>query len=120
MKIVKESYSIDTSVAGFIHVHYVQLHANGLDMGGPMWFERSNLRWVVDTLRACATTYAFPRAAHKSGDDDFLIAETGPEQQPFINLSNSRPKTAAHGGVYNLSMTKPIAQQFIAELGAIK
>jgi hypothetical protein len=118
--ILKESYSIDTSVPGFIHVLYVRIIASGVDMGGPMWFERGNLRWVVDTMHACATTYAFPEATHQSGDDNLSVEESGPEQQPLIVLRNSRPKTGAHGGPFTLAMTKPVAEQFIAELGAIK
>jgi hypothetical protein len=119
-RVISESYSMDADEPGFIHVHYVRLLASGVDMGGPMWFARSNLRWVVDTMRACATTYAFCRAANNSSDDDLWIEETGPEQEPIINLSNRRPKTAAHGGAFHLAMTKPVAARFIAELGEIK
>lgn len=120
MKVVKESYSIDPSQPGFIHVHHVQVLDSGVDMGGPMWFERANLRWVVDTLRACINTYAFPETAQKSGQDSFIVNESGPEQAPIINLRNRRPKDAPHGGAFTLAMSKPVAEKLVAELGAIR
>lgn len=48
--IVRESYFLDSRDPNFIHLHHVQLVNFEADMGGPLWFERSSLRWVVDTL----------------------------------------------------------------------
>jgi hypothetical protein len=118
--IVKESYTLDTSDPNIIHIHHVQVEHNGVNMGGPMWFERKNLPWVVQNLQACLTTYAFPEASLQSGPDDLKVLESGPEQAPIINLLNRRDKDAAHGGVYALLLSKPIAEKLVKELAAIK
>ena len=118
--IVKESYTLDTSDPDLIHIHHVQVEHNGVNMGGPMWFERKNLRWVVENMQACLTTYGFPAASLQSGADSLKVLESGPEQAPIINLLNRRDKAAPHGGVYALLMSKPIAEQLVKELAAIK
>ena len=119
MDIVKESYSIDTSEPGFIHVTFVKLVASGVDMGGPMWFERANLPWVVDTLRACIATYAFPETSKTAGQDNLAVLESGHEQQPFVKLRNRRPADAPHPGAFTISMSKPLAPQFVDELARL-
>jgi hypothetical protein len=120
VKVVNESYSIDPSQPGFIRVHHVRILDSGVDMGGAMWFERANLSWVVDTLRACIDTYAFPEAAQQRGQDSFIVSESGPEQAPIISLRNRRPKDALYGGAFTLAMSKPVAEKLVAELGAIR
>jgi hypothetical protein len=75
---------------------------------------------VVDTLRACLHTYAFPEAARQGGDDSLLVNESGPEQAPIINLRNRRPKGGVHGGAFTLAMSKPVAEKLVAELAAIR
>ena len=116
MNVVKESYTIDTSEPGFVHVQSTQLVDNGVDMGGAMWFERGNLRWVVDTLKACVTTYGFEKTAIQAGQDSLSVAESGHEQQPFVNLRNRRPANAVHPGAFTVALTKPLAAQFVDEL----
>jgi hypothetical protein len=116
MNILKESYSIDTSVPGFVHVQYTQLVDNGVDMGGHMWFERANLPWVVDALKTCINVYATPRVALQAGQDSLSVSESGHEQQPFIGLRNRRPADAPHPGAFAVSLTKPLATQFVDEL----
>lgn len=118
--IAKESYTLDTSDPNVIHIHHVQVEHNGVNMGGPMWFERSNLPWVVQNLQACLTTYAFPEASLQGGPDNLKVLESGPEQAPIINLLNRRDKAAPHGGVYALLMSKPIAEKLVKELAAIR
>ena len=119
MKIVNESTKVDTADPGFIHIRHVQIKDTGVDRGGPIWFERQNLPWVVDTLRSCLTTYAFPRTAVDSGQDSLKIFESGDEQAPIINLFNRRPDGAPHAGVYALMMSKPVAEKLVDELAAI-
>jgi hypothetical protein len=118
--IKQESYSVDTSDAGFVHIHHVQIEDTGVDMGGHMWFERSNLRWVVDALQACLSTYGFPGVEAQSGQDQLKVFESGAEQAPIINLRNRRSKDAPHGGVYALMMSKPVAEKLTRELAALK
>src|SRR5581483_7121016 len=113
MNIVKESYSIDASDPGFIHVKLIKIIDSGVDMGGPMWFERANLRWVIDTMRACITTYAFPETSTQAGQDSLSVLESGHEQQPFVKLRNRRPADASHPGAFTLSISKPLAPQFV-------
>jgi hypothetical protein len=118
--IVKESYTVDTSDPKFIHIHHVQLEDTGVNMGGSTWFERGSLPWVVDTLRACLTTYAFPEATTQIGQDALKVYESGPEQAPIINLRNRRPKDAPHGGLSGFMMSKPYAEKLVEELAAIR
>jgi hypothetical protein len=117
--IKQESYSVDTSDSGVVHIHHVQLEDTGVDMGGHMWLERSNLRWVVDSLQACLGTYAFPGVETQSGQDHLKVFESGAEQAPIINLRNRRPKDAPHGGVYALMMSKPVAEKLTRELATL-
>jgi hypothetical protein len=116
VNILKESYAIDTSESGFVHVTYTQLVDNGVDMGGQMWFERANLRWVVDALKACVQTYGAAKTSTQAGQDSLSVAESGHEQQPFVNLRNRRPVDAPHPGAFTVALTKPLAAQFVAEL----
>ena len=119
MSIVKESYSIDASDPGFIHVQFTKIIDSGVDMGGPMWFERANLRWVIDTLRVCTTTYAFPETSMQAGQDSLSVLESGHEQQPFVKRRNRRPTDASHPGIFTLSMSKRLVVQFIDELDSL-
>jgi hypothetical protein len=119
VKIVKESVAIDAAEPGFIHVTQQRVKDTGQDIGGQIWFERANLRWVVDTLRACLATYGFPETVLQSGQDSLKVFESGPEQAPVVNLFNVRPKDAAHGGVYARSMSRRVAEQFADQLTAI-
>jgi hypothetical protein len=47
------------------------------------------------------------------------VFESGDEQAPIINLFNRRPDGALHAGVYALTMSKPIAEELLAQLSAI-
>lgn len=119
MKIVKESVSIDAAEPGFVHVTQERVKDTGQDIGGQIWFERGSLRWVIDTLRACLATYGFPETTAQIGQDSLKVFESGPEQEPVINLFNVRPKDAPHGGVYARSMSRPIAEKLADELARI-
>jgi hypothetical protein len=119
VKIVKESITVDAAEPGFVHVVQERVKDTGQDIGGQIWFERANLRWVVDALRACLATYGYPETALQSGQDSLKVFESGPEQAPVINLFNVRPKDAAHGGVYARSMSRQVAAQLADQLAAI-
>jgi hypothetical protein len=117
--IKQESYSVDTSETGLIHIHHVQIEDTGVDMGGHIWFERTNLPWVVGSLRACVSTYGYPGTETQAGPDHLKVFESGAEQAPIINLRNRRAKETPHGGVYALMMSKPVAEKLILELAAL-
>jgi len=119
VKIVKETVAIDTSDPGFLHVTQHRVKDTGQDIGGQLWFERDNLRWVIDTLRACLATYGFPETTLQRGQDSLKVFESGPEQQPVVNLFNVRPKDAAHGGVYARSMSRQVAEQLADQLAKL-
>jgi hypothetical protein len=119
VKIVNESVSIDAAEPGFVRVTQVRVKDTGQDIGGQIWFERGSLAWVIDTLRACLATYGFPETTAQIGQDSLKVFESGPEQEPVINLFNVRPKDAAHGGVYARSMSRPIAEKLADELARI-
>ncbi|WP_428267909.1 hypothetical protein [Haliangium sp.] len=117
--IVQETISLDLDEAGFVHIHHVQIENSGLDMGGPMWFERASLDWVRSSLRACLDTYASKAVETRLGQDDLKVYESGHEQAPIVNLRNRRPKDATHGGVFALMMSKPIAEELCQKLAAV-
>lgn len=119
MKIVRESVAVDAAEPGFIHVTQQRVKDTGQDIGGQIWFERANLRWVIDTLRACLATHGFPEAVLQGGQDSLKVFESGPEQDPVINLFNVRPADAPHGGVYARSMSRPVAEQLATQLAAL-
>lgn len=118
--IVEESFSIDAGGREFIHIRHVQVWNTGTNMGGPMWFERRNLGWVVATLNASLRIYAYPEAALVRGGDSLKIFESGHEQAPYTNLMNRRASGAPHGGVYALALSRPIAERLGAELAALR
>lgn len=67
---------------------------------------RDNLRWVVDTLRACAVCYAFEPTLLLAGGDQIQVFESGPEEEPIVNLANVVWSEAAR---YHLTMTRATA-----------
>lgn len=119
MKIVKESVTVAAAEPGFVHVVQERVKDTGQDIGGQLWFERAHVRWIVDTLRAALETYGFPETVHRGGQDDLKIFESGPEQEPVINLFNVRPKDAPHGGVYARSLSRRVAAQLVDQLAAL-
>lgn len=114
--ITSESISVSGSEPGFVHVQHRQLRDSGVDMGGPLWFGKDNLPWVIETLRECLGTYGFPGAEAQRGGDSFKIFESGPEQAPIVNIQNRRAKDGTHGGMFALLMSRPIAEELLHEL----
>jgi hypothetical protein len=120
VKIRKETVAVDEAEPGFVHVSHQQIiQDSGRDMGGELWFERDHVRWVIDKLRGQLTTYAFPEAELQHGRDRLRVWESGPEQQPFINVFNTRPEDAPRGGMFALSISRPVAEQLLAQLDAL-
>lgn len=119
MKIVKETVTVSTPEPGFVHVVQSRVKDSGQDIGGQLWFERENLPWVIATLRACLATYGFPETAVQRGGDSLKVFESGPEQEPVVNLFNVRPKDAPHGGVYARTMSRSVAEQLVEQLAAL-
>ena len=119
MNIQSETYSIDVSEPDFVHVHQVRVKDNGKDIGGHIWFERANLEWVVRTLRASVSTYAFPETTTRAGNDSLKVFESGHEQAPVINLFNVRPDGVPHGGVFARTFGKPVAAKLAEDLAVI-
>lgn len=117
--IKSESITVDAPSAGFVHLHHVQIEHNGVDMGGPMWFETDSLPWIIESLRACIEIYGEPARETECGGDSLKVFESGPEQAPIVNLRNRRAKDAEHGGVYALLMSKAIAEQLVERLAAL-
>lgn len=118
--IIEESFSVDATDPGFIVVHHTEIHARGIDMSGRVWFERCNLDWVVATLNASLTIYAYPEATLDRGDDRLKIYESGHEQAPCTNLYNRRPPGAVRGGLSGTGMSRNIALQVLHALAALR
>jgi hypothetical protein len=114
--VANESITVDCPEPGLIHVHHVDVRDSGVDMGGPLWFSRDNLPWLIEQLQAVLTTYGFEDVIEERGDDSFKVFESGPEQAPVINIQNRRPKGGDHGGMFALLMSKPIAQSLLDQL----
>jgi hypothetical protein len=119
VKIVKETVAVETAEPGFVHVTQHRVKDTGQDIGGQLWFERENLRWVIDTLRACLSTYGFPETVLQRGQDSLKVFESGPEQAPLVNLFNVRPRDVEHGGVFARSLSRIVAEELADQLAAI-
>ena len=119
MKVIRESCTVDVSHAGFVHLVHVRVKDTGADIGGPLWFERQNLPWVVQTLCSVLTIYAFPRTGADIGQDSLKVYESGDEQAPITNVLNRRPDGSPHGGVYAVMMGRTIAERLLDDLAAL-
>lgn len=119
MEILEECYVFDNSDPHFVYVLLTRRVESGVDMGGPMWIERTNVSWVVEKLRACITTYAFEPVSIQAGQDNLTVLESGPEQQPLVVVRNRRPAGAPHSGPFTLAMSKPRVARFADELESL-
>jgi hypothetical protein len=116
------SYAIDSSEVGYIRIDHVSIEdhwGRPVDMSGALWFERSDLGWVVDRLRTCLTTYPCPEATLAAGSDNLKVFEAGPELAPYVHMHNRRPPASAHGGGYSFAMSRPLAQRLLDELAML-
>lgn len=121
MKIVDESFSIDTSEPGFVHVRHVEMYEGGADRVRHVWFERASLPWVVEALRACARDpRAFVKTGMDSGNDSLLVFGSGSDYAPEVDLFNYRPKDAPHGGDYTRGFSQVLAKKLAEDLAAIE
>lgn len=122
MSIISDSYVLDLAQHEFIHIDYSSLRSTAAgehEFKASLWFERRNLRWLVEALRACIATYGLPEARAANGDDSLRVYESGPEPAPYVNLENERSKDAEHGGFQWFAMSKPLAKRLSDELAQL-
>lgn len=122
MTIVSDSYVIDSSVSEFICISFSGCRDTGVglvELKAPLWLERSNLRWLIESVRSCLSPEGPLRCERKHGQDDLIVNESGPEQEPCVNVSNVRPADAPHGGTYWYGMGQPLARKLVGELEAL-
>jgi hypothetical protein len=111
-----EACAIKASQPDFIRIRLKLVAGDsGLDLVQNLWFERANLPWLVDALRACLSRSDFEDARLEKGDDRLEVYRTDGEPV-FINLFNDRPVRAPHGHMYFLSMTRPTARKLLRRL----
>jgi hypothetical protein len=115
---VRESHTIDESDPDFIHLRYVQMSRDGMDMGGPMWFERSSLRNVVDALRIRVTIEA-PVTQVDIGQDHFWFFRDNHGDPTLYGVENHRLLATPHGGKYTLLMGRGLARRVVRDLARI-
>jgi hypothetical protein len=119
VKIQDESYSINASEQSFVGIDYsatVYMSDGPNPDNASVWFERTNLPWVVRALRDIINVYGLPAQRIQSGGDSLRVNESGPEPAPFIGIYNKRPSDAPHGGAQLVQLTKPLAERLLAEL----
>ena len=85
-----------------------------------IWFERANLKWVVEALRRSLTTYGVGELARTSGNDAITVYESGSEWQEIFNIDNQRPTHVPHSGTYWIGMSRTLAEKLLSELAAIR
>jgi hypothetical protein len=122
VSIVSDSYVLDLAQPEFIHIDYSSLRSTAAgehELKASLWFERRNLHWLVEALRACIATYGLPESRAASGHDSLRVYESGPEPTPYINLENERSKGAEHGGFQWFAMSKPLAKRLSDELAQL-
>ena len=116
--ITHETISVDTSDAEVIRVNYVQID-NGIDMGGKLVFDRSNVAYVAQQVEAaCESNYVATEA--QQGKDHLRIYQSGSDQQSIVNVLCKRDPAGPHGGLSGLMMTIEYAKKLVALLRAVK
>jgi len=71
MSIITDSYSVTLSDPGLILIEYRSRRdtaAGPLTRNTSIWFERTNLRWLVESLRQCITLYGQPELSTQHGN----------------------------------------------------
>ena len=122
MSIATDSYVLDLAQPDFVHIDYSGLRSTAAgphEFKASLWFERRNLRWLVEALRACIATYGLPEAGQANGHDSLRVYESGPEPAPYINLENERSKGVEHGGFQWFAMSKRLAEKLSDELAQL-
>lgn len=122
MSIITDSYSITLDDPGLIRIEYRSRRdtaAGPLTRNTSIWFERTNLRWLVESLRQCITIYGQPELSTQQGNDHLKVFESGPEPAPYINVENKRPDGVEHPGFTWFAMSKPLAEELTFELDAL-
>lgn len=123
MSIVSDTYRVDLSDNGFVTLEYssVMDTAAGLvDERRSLRFELGSLRRVEEALRSFLATAESPELKMSVGQDNIKVYESGPEQAPYVNLENERPKDAPHGGFSWFAMSKPLAEKLAVELRTVR
>jgi hypothetical protein len=123
MSIEREWYQLDVSENGLVRVDYSSVRATA---GGPhdfkatLWFERQNVPWVVEALRAAAGTYGIAEQSRTGGRDVLKVYVSGPEPEPYVNIENQRPADALHGGFRWFAMGVALAEKLATNLSTIR
>ena len=119
MNITEESITVDASEPNFVSVHYIQMNG-AIDMGGRLRLERKNVPLIIALLHAYLNIYALTQTECQAGHDSFRLCESGPEQEPIINIFNRRPEGVLHSGLSGLMMTKAATQDLLGKLAALE
>jgi hypothetical protein len=122
VSIVQDSYRLDRSDAEHIGIEYssvVQIDDRTHSAPGSVWIERGNARWLGRALQTALQTRGGTAQALHSPPDHIRVDESGPEQEPYINITNERPAEGPHGGYAWFAMTAALAAKLSAELAML-
>ncbi len=115
-EIKEERVVVSPESATLLRVELVQVHSDGIDMGGALVLERSAAAWLAEQVASAADTYGFAEVDAEHGPDHFTVYVGGSDWQPFVHVHNQRAAAAELGGVYALGMTVDAARSLAEQL----
>ncbi|HRE90221.1 MAG TPA: hypothetical protein PK095_13890 [Myxococcota bacterium] len=117
--IIQQSISVSPTGTGEVLVRHVEVHDDGIDMGGELVLEVSNAAWLADKALEAADAWGFARLEQPMAPDHFIVYVGGSDWQPFVHIHNLRGAAPRHGKTFTLAMTTDLARQLGEDLKAL-
>ncbi|PKN57510.1 MAG: hypothetical protein CVU56_10950 [Deltaproteobacteria bacterium HGW-Deltaproteobacteria-14] len=114
--IISEDLTVTAASDALVHVDYQRVQADGVDMGGQLWFARDNAAWLADEVAKCVASHAYADVEETRGDDLLVVFEGGHDQAPYLHVQVERATGADKGGIYAISMTKDLGRKLVEGL----
>ena len=116
--ITNEHVTVTSAGAGLLRIDLVQIHDDGIYMGGTLVCESAATGWLVGELNRAADAWGYAEVDAPMAPDHFTVYVGGSDMQPFVHLHNRRDAAAPLGGVYTLGMTTDAARNLVGQLSA--
>lgn len=117
--IIQQSIAVSPTGTGEVLIRHVEVHDDGIDMGGELVLEVANAAWLADKALEAADAWGFARLEQAMAPDHFIIYVGGSDWQPFVHIHNLREAAPRHAKTWTLAMTTDLARQLGDELKAL-
>ena len=117
--IISEDVSVGINAAGLVEITHVQIHDDGIDMGGKLMFEVPATSWVTAELSKAGQVWGYNAKDHSAGADNLRVFIGGSDMQPFVHLHNQRDPEAPEGRIYALGMSVDTAKALSEKLATL-